>query len=293
MMEDDMKRIGFIGAGSIGAPMAKCIVRAGYQTLVCDKRPKSLVIFKEMGAIVTEKVSDCADREMVIVMVADDAQVREVVLGSDGLLNAVDQNRPPVLAVMSTVLPETIQELAPKCAEKNVRLVDAPVSGFPMRAEQGKLTIMVGGKKEDLDLMRPVFKVMGENIYHTGELGTGEITKLVNNIIAITNIFITAEAMTIGQNYGMSPNKLASIMETSSGRNFATKDWASGRKFFEIFSENLDMTKTVLDLCRKDLKNCQELGRGVNVASPLLDQIVGALKNFSYEEIKERWHSVL
>ena len=288
-----MKRIGFIGVGSIGAPMARCIVRAGYQTTVCDKRPQALEAFKEMGAIVTEKVSDCADREVVIVMVADDAQVREVVVGSDGLLNAVDQNRPPMLAVMSTVLPETIQKLAPKCTEKKVRLVDAPVSGFPMRAEQGKLSILVGGEKADVDAMRPVFEVMGENIYHTGALGAGEITKLVNNIIAITNIFVTAEAMMVGQKYGMDPYKLASIMDTSSGRNFATKDWEMGRGFYKIFSENLDMAKTALDLCRKDLEHAQKLGQGVNVASPLLDQIVGALNNFSYEEIKERWHSVL
>jgi len=113
-----MKRIGFIGLGSIGAPMARCIVRAGYQTTACDKRPQALGASKEMGAIVTEKVYDCADRDVVIVMVADDAQVWEFVLGSNGLLPAVDQNRPLMLAVMRTVLPETIQKLAPKCAEK-------------------------------------------------------------------------------------------------------------------------------------------------------------------------------
>ena len=288
-----MKRIGFIGLGSIGAPMARCIVRAGYQIVVCDKRPKSLVIFKEMGAIVTEKVSDCADREVVIVMVADDAQVREVVLGSDGLLNAVDQNRPPMLAVMSTVLPETIHKLAPKCAEKKVRLVDAPVSGFPTLAEQGKLSIMVGGEKVDVDAMRPVFEVMGENIYHTGALGSGDVTKIVNNIIGITNMFLSVEAMLIGQKCGMEPFKLAPILETSSGRNFATKDWEKGRAVFKIFSQSIDLTKVLVDLSLKDLKHAQKLAKGANVECPLLDYIIQALSNFSYEEIKERWHSVL
>jgi 3-hydroxyisobutyrate dehydrogenase-like beta-hydroxyacid dehydrogenase len=288
-----MERVGFIGVGSIGAPMARCLIRSGYKLTVCDKRPEALEILGEMGARVTDKPSDCADNEMIIVMVANDSQVKEVVLGSEGLLDAVDPSRPPLLAIMSTVLPQTTQELAPNCALKNVRLVDAPVSGMPVAAEEGKLSIMVGGEEADLAAMRPVFEAMGENVYHTGSLGTGDVTKLVNNIIGVTNLFLSVEAMLVGQKCGMDPYKLATILETSSGRNFSTKEWEKGRAVFKFFSQSLNLSKILVDLSRKDLEHAKELAKNLNLACPLLDHIVQAVNNFSYEEIQERWHSVI
>jgi 3-hydroxyisobutyrate dehydrogenase len=287
-----MKKIGFIGVGSIGAPMARCLFRAGYSLTVCDKSPTALKTFREMGARVTDKPADCADQDMIIVMVANDSQVKEVVSGPEGFLKAVDPKRPPFLAIMSTILPQTTQGLAPQCAKKNVRLVDATVSGFPVVAEAGKLTIMVGGEKEDLEAMRPVFMAMGENIYHTGLLGSGDVAKLVNNIVGITNLFLSAEAMLVGKKYGMDLSKMAAIMETSSGRNFSTKDWERGRANFTFFAQSLDLSKVLVDLCVKDLEHAQELAKNAGLACPLLDQIVQAVKLFTYEEIKERFHAV-
>lgn len=287
-----MKKIGFIGVGSMGAPMARCVFRAGYSLTVCDKSPTALKTFREMGARVTDKPADCADQDMIIVMVANDSQVKEVVSGPEGFLKAVDPKRPPFLAIMSTILPQTTQGLAPQCAKKNVRLVDATVSGFPVVAEAGKLTIMVGGEKEDLEAMRPVFMAMGENIYHTGLLGSGDVAKLVNNIVGITNLFLSAEAMLVGKKYGMDLSKMAAIMETSSGRNFSTKDWERGRANFTFFAQSLDLSKVLVDLCVKDLEHAQELAKNAGLACPLLDQIVQAVKLFTYEEIKERFHAV-
>ena len=292
-MEDDMERIGFIGAGSIGTPMVKRLILSGYDVIVCDKRAEALEGFEEMGARITDRPSECASNDMVIVMVANDSQVKEVVSGPDGLLSAVDPKQPPLVAVMSTVLPDTIRGLTAQCQEKNVRIVDAPVSGFPTRAEQGTLTIMVGGEKADLDAMRPVFEVLGEDIFHTGTLGSGEITKLINNIICVTNIFLTVEVMLIGQKCGMDPYELAGIMETSSGRNFATKDWEAARPIFEKFSRTIDLSKVLVDLSRKDIEHAQELARNVGVECPLLDHIVQAIKNSQYDEIRERWGAML
>jgi 3-hydroxyisobutyrate dehydrogenase len=278
--------------GSMGTPMARCVFRAGYSLTVCDKSPTALKTFREMGARVTDKPADCADQDMIIVMVANDSQVKEVVSGLEGFLKAVDPKRPPFLAIMSTILPQTTQGLAPQCAKKNVRLVDATVSGFPVVAEAGKLTIMVGGEKEDLEAMRPVFMAMGENIYHTGLLGSGDVAKLVNNIVGITNLFLSAEAMLVGKKYGLDLSKLAAIMETSSGRNFSTKDWERGRATFAFFAQSLDLSKVLVDLCVKDLEHAQELAKNAGLACPLLDQIVQAVKLFTYEEIKERFHAV-
>jgi len=272
--------------------MVRSLVRAGYQVTVCDKSAQALEKLKGHAFRVTENPKDCSDSEMIIIMVANDSQVKDVVLGADGFMDAVDPRRPPLLAVMSSVLPQTVQDLAPHCAKKGVRLVDAPVSGMPIAAEQGKLTIMVGGEEADLDEMRPVFRAMGENIYHTGPLGSGDITKLVNQIIAVTNLFLSVEAMLLGKKLGMDLHKLAAILDNSSGRNLSTKDWEKGRAIFELFSQTLDLSKVMVDLSRKDLGNAQELAKSVNHECPLLDHIVRAVNGFSYQEIKERWHSV-
>ena len=173
-----------------------------------------------------------------------------------------------------------------------MRLLDAPVSGFPTRAAEGKLSIMVGGERKDFDAMQPVFKVMGENIYHMGELGTGEISKLVNNILGISNLFLSVEAMRIAQKSSMDLKKITSVLEKSSGRNFATQDWEKRRAVYQIFSQSDDLAKVAYDLCLKDLKHAKELAEEVNVDSPFLAHIIRALQSFSSEELKEQWHAV-
>ncbi len=288
-----MKKIGFIGVGNMGTPMAMCLIRAGYELVVCDKRFIALERFKAIGVSVTEKPADCARTEMVIIMVGDDVQVEETLLGTDGILNAVRAQNPPLLAIMSTILPGTAKRLASHCANKNVRLMDAPVSGMPVLAEKGKLTIMAGGEKDDLEAMRSVFEMMGENIFYTGSLGTGSTTKLVNNIIGLTNLFLCAEAFQIGQKLEMDLPTLASIFEKSTGRIFLTKDWENSRKIFEIFSKDLETSKVTVELARKDLEHARQLAKEANVACPLFDRIVEAVYRLSYKEVNERWHSLI
>ncbi|MBT3227071.1 MAG: NAD(P)-dependent oxidoreductase [Deltaproteobacteria bacterium] len=287
-----MMSVGFIGVGSIGAPMAKRLIQSGYQLCVCDQNAEALKNFSNLGAKTTEKPSDCAVCDFVIVMVANDAQVQEVLEGPEGLLNSIDADKTLYLAVMSTVLPSTVQMLAPLCAKKNVRLLDAPVSGFPTRAAEGKLSIMVGGDSKDFEAMQPIFKVMGENIHHMGELGTGEISKLVNNILGITNLFLGVEAMLTAQKSGMDLKKLTSVMDKSSGRNFATQDWEKGRAVFQTFSQSDDLAKVAYDLSLKDLEHAKKLAEEVDVKSPFLDHIIRAFQSFSPEELKEQWHAV-
>jgi 3-hydroxyisobutyrate dehydrogenase len=148
---------------------------------------------------------------------------------------------------------------------------------------------MVGGEAADLEAMRPVLKTMGENIFHTGPLGSGDVTKLVNNIVGVTNLFLSVEAMLVGKKYGMDLTKLSAIMETSSGRNFSTKDWERGKATFAFFAQTLDLSKVLVDLCRKDLQHALEMAQKAGLSSPLLEQVVQAVKKFTYEEIKERW----
>ena len=287
-----MKRIGFIGLGSIGAPMARSIIRAGYEVTVCDKFPAPLKPFQANGVEAVQRPADVAGNEMIVIMVANDEQVKETIVGPDGILDAVNTSDPPLLAIMSTILPQTTQDLARLCATRNIRVVDATVSGLPTVAERGELTIMVGGDESDLEEMRPVFKAMGQNIYHCGPLGSGDITKLVNNIIGVTNLFLTVEAMLVGKKLGMDPFNLSKILEKSSGRNMSTKDWNNGRAIFEMFSSTPELSGLMIDLSRKDLLHAQQLAQSVNLDVPLLDHIVSAVDRFQPEEIMRRWQAV-
>jgi 3-hydroxyisobutyrate dehydrogenase len=286
-----MESIGFVGVGSIGSPMARCLAKAGYKLTICDKNVEAREKFTENAVRITDKPSDCAGSEMIIVMVASDSQVKEVILGSNGVLSGVNPDRPPLLAIMSTILPQTTKEVALQCEKKGVRVVDATVTGGPLVAEQGKITIMVGGGNADFEVMRPIFEVMGEHIYHTGALGSGDVTKLVNNIIGATNIFLTLEAMLLGKKCGMDPDRLASILKTGSGLNFLTYDWEKGRAFMDFFFKNQDSAKLACDFGRKDLGHALELALEAGVACPLLDKVVEAVKRFSPEELLEKWHS--
>ena len=287
-----MKRVGFIGVGSIGAPMARCVIRAGFKVTVCDNNPKALQQFAASDIEFADTPADCASQDMVIVIVANDQQVKEVVLGDTGLLSAVDPRKPPRLAIMSTVMPETVHAVADLCARKAVRVIDAPVSGLPVVAEQGKLTIMVGGTTNDLEDMRPVLRSMGENIFHTGSLGTGEVTKLVNNVVGLTNLFLTVEAMLIAKHHGMDLLRIAAIMETSSGRNFSTQDWDRAKATFAYFARSLDLSKVAVDVSSKDLRHAQELARQAHVACPLLDRIADAVSGLSYQEVQANWAAI-
>jgi 3-hydroxyisobutyrate dehydrogenase-like beta-hydroxyacid dehydrogenase len=150
-----METVAFIGVGSIGAPMARCVARAGFELTVCDTNPTALAQFDSVAAKLTDEAGDCADRDMVIVIVTNDKQVKDVMIGANGVLANMDPTRPPAVAIMSTVLPQTVQQVADACVAKQVHLVDAPVSGLPVVAEKGELAIMVGGDSADLELMRP------------------------------------------------------------------------------------------------------------------------------------------
>ena len=287
-----MRTVGFIGVGNIGNPMAMCLVKAGIGVIVCDKRRSALQGFEAMEVPTTAKPSGCSGCDIVIVMVADDGQVEEVLLGADGLLNSVDPEHPPLLAIMSTVMPDTIKNLSSPCEQKNVRLIDAPVSGGPIVAAEGKLAIMVGGEEQYLNEMRPVLEVMGATIYHAGPLGNGTITKLVNNILGISAFFVASEAFDLARQLGMDPHALCAIFENSTARNFLTRDWESGRKIFASFSENLDACKVAVNLSRKDLHHALNLSAKAGIRSTFLENIVQGINHMSYEEINEKWKSL-
>lgn len=288
-----MKKIAFIGVGGIGNPMAKCLIRSGFNLVVYDVRKAAMNNLLAMGATAAANLSECAANEAIVVMVANDAQVEEVVCGSGGILDSLPAGAHPIVTVMSTIAPTTVKRIGALCQIKGIDIMDAPVSGTHIAAEHGKLSIMVGGSERTLEIMRPVLAAMAKNIYHAGGLGAGEAAKLVNNILGVTNMFLTIEALEVGIINGLSLEKLLSIVETSSGTNFYIKNWVMAKDFYSYFSQDRPTAEILLSLCLKDLEHAYELEKASNYDSPLLRNIIGSFKEFTPEYVMHHWNRLM
>lgn len=196
-------RAGFVGLGSIGRPMARRLCLGGLATTVFDLVPAAVDELAAAGAAPADSPRAVAAAADVIgVCVRDDADVRVVVLGDDGLLAGAAPGT--VIAIHSTILPRTVRELGVSAAAHGVAIVDACVTGGPMGAEQGRLTYMVGGEAADLERCRPVFATAAKTIVHTGALGTGAATKLCNNLMTYLGFLAAFEATLLARESGLS-----------------------------------------------------------------------------------------
>lgn len=288
-MQTTLKTIGFIGVGGIGRPMAEQLIKSGFSLIACDKRESALEPFAALGAQVTTNPSACAAADMVIVMVADDAQALSVVSGPDGLYDAIDPDHPPLVAIMSTVLPKTIEALAAILAGKQVHLVDAPVSGGAVGAAKGALTIMAGGDAADLASMAPAFEALSSRLFHCGERGAGAAIKILNNLMGITTQFLMTEVALIATRLDIDLSLLAEVMDASSGRNISTLDYEAQKAMFRHSVSDPTALKAVVDICRKDLRLAQTLAEQQDVAAPLLNAIAPAHRAIAYEDTLAAW----
>jgi 3-hydroxyisobutyrate dehydrogenase len=284
-----MEQIGFIGVGSMGSRMARRLHRAGYRLTVCDRDLAPLRAFEQLGATIAQMPSACGRSDLVILMVANDAQLKEAVLEPNGLLSGIDAGAPPVVAVMSTVLPETIQALAKPLSRKKVTLLDAPVSGGLAGAEAGTLTIMAGGAQEDLERLRPILQAMATTIFHCGELGSGQLTKIVNNMVGVSNLFLVAEAMTLAKSCGLDPERLAAIMDASSGRTAYTGNWVARKATYGAIAASPDRMQSHVDICRKDLNCALTLANNAHIRMRVFEGIATAIANESDTEFGQIW----
>ncbi|UVJ44622.1 3-hydroxyisobutyrate dehydrogenase [Pseudomonas sp. LS1212] len=210
-------RIAFIGLGNMGAPMARNLIKAGHQLDVFDLNTTVLAEFKELGGNICasprETVREC---ELVITMLPAAAHVRSVYLNEDGVLAGI---RAGTLAVeCSTIDPQTAREVSAAAAKQGVPLADAPVSGGTGGAAAGTLTFMVGATDELFGKLQPVLAQMGRNIVHCGEVGTGQIAKICNNLLLGISMIGVSEAMALGEALGIDTKVLAGVINSSTGR---------------------------------------------------------------------------
>ncbi|MGW2516888.1 NAD(P)-dependent oxidoreductase [Streptomyces sp. NPDC001617] len=219
-------RVGFIGLGSQGAPMARRIIDAGHETTLWARRPATLVPFADTPAKRATSPADLASvSDLVCVCVVDDADVEEVVTGEHGVLSGLRKGG--VIAVHSTVHPDTCRRLADRARTHGVTLVDAPVSGGGPRAAEGRLVVMVGGEPGTVAYCRPVFATYGDPVVHTGPLGTGQVAKLLNNLLFTANLATAADTLALGRDLAVDPAALAQILGKGSAASFALDRVAS------------------------------------------------------------------
>lgn len=202
-----MKKIGFIGLGIMGRPMALNLVKAGYALTVYDLNPDPVKALVAAGATEGKSCQDCAERtEVVITMLPNSPEVKEAVLGDKGVLDGV--NAGMILVDMSSIAPLVSQEIAAKLAKKGVEMLDAPVSGGEPKAIEGTVSIMVGGKQAIFDEVKDMLLVMGGSAVLVGDIGSGNTTKLANQIIVALNIAAMSEAMVLATKAGVDAEKV-------------------------------------------------------------------------------------
>lgn len=265
--------IGFIGLGIMGKPMAGNIRKAGFPVVVYDLLPAAVAELEALGASAAESPRALAEQvEIVVLCLPDSPDVETAVAGEDGVLAGIAPGK--LIVDMSSISPVTARALAAQAAAQGVDMLDAPVSGGPMGAIQGTLSIMVGGNAEAFDRAMPVLQAMGKTILHMGEAGAGQVTKACNQAIIAVSIQAVAEAMLLAAKAGVDPAK---VREALLGGHAFSKvlDYQGGRFLERDFTPGF---KTRLQY--KDLNVVMETARTYGAPMPaaaLVHQFYNAL----------------
>jgi 3-hydroxyisobutyrate dehydrogenase len=254
-----VEKLGFIGIGTMGTPMSKTLLAAGFSLVVYDVNAKAVEPLVAMGAEVAASPADLAERcGKVITMLPNSGIVEQVVLGTSGLAKGFHPGS--VLMDMSSSVPTSTREIADKLSAIAVEMIDAPVSGGPVGAAEGSLTIMVGGKEEVYESCLPILRAMGKNIFLVGTNGSGHTIKCLNNMMFAVNMLGVCEALVLGVKAGLSPEKIVEVVSTGSGRSYAI-DTKAVR---QILANNYRPGFTT-DLLFKDVDIATTLGHQLGV----------------------------
>jgi 3-hydroxyisobutyrate dehydrogenase-like beta-hydroxyacid dehydrogenase len=268
-MEVDM-RIGFIGLGNMGGPMALNLIKAGHSLVVNDIRRQMAEPHLSAGAKWAETAADVArEAELVLTSLPGPKEVEEVCLGGEnGIIHGIHQNS--VYADLSTNSPTVVRRLHATFAEKGIAMLDAPVSGGIPGARAATLSVMVGGDESVYNRIKPALDGIGDKVAYIGEIGAGSVAKLVHNMIAICSNQILAEAFTMGVKAGVPPQALLTAVQNGAyGQGMQLR--ATMPKM--IFRGNFDRVTFALKLARKDLGLATELARENGVPMPLANMV--------------------
>ena len=279
-----MKKIGFIGLGIMGKPMAKNLLKAGYELVVFDINQDAVKEVVAAGAKSAPTSKDVAHQsEVVITMLPNSPHVKAAVLGENGVLEGAKPGL--VLIDMSSIAPLASQEIAAAVAKKGVEMLDAPVSGGEPKAIDGSLSIMVGGSKSLFDRCTELLAKMGKSVVLCGEIGAGNTTKLANQIVVALNIAAVSEAFVLATKAGVDPELVFNAIR--GGLAGSTVMEAKGPM---ILSGNFKPGFKI-DLHIKDLANAIETGHDVGVPLPLTASVMEILQALKVDGKGQNDHS--
>lgn len=268
-------RVGFVGLGVMGKPMARNLIEAGHDLVLYSRTRASVDEVAGASATAAASPREVAEQaDTVILMLPDSPQVREVLDGDDGLLAGASEGS--LIVDMSTISPVVTREIAEACGTRGIGWVDAPVSGGDVGAREATLSIMAGGSEEDFTRAKPLFEALGKTIVHVGPVGAGQVVKACNQVVVALTIEAVSEALVLGSKAGVDP---ATIIEVLGGGLAANKVMeVRGRNFLEH-----DFTPGFrIDLHHKDLGIALATAREYGVALPstaAVDQMLQALRS--------------
>lgn len=258
-------KLGFIGLGIMGKPMAKNLLKAGYELVVLDVNKASVEELVNAGAESAATAAEVATKtDVIITMLPNSPHVKAVALGEKGLIEAAAPGK--TLIDMSSIAPGASQEVAAGLEPKGMDMLDAPVSGGEPKAIDGTLAVMVGGKKETFDKYRDILDVMAGSVVYVGKIGAGNTTKLCNQIVVALNIAAVSEAMVLAKKAGVDPDLVYQAIRgglAGSTVMDAKAPMMMDRNFKPGFR---------IDLHIKDMANALETSRSVGVPLPLAAQ---------------------
>ena len=276
-----MKKIGFIGLGNMGLPMANNISKAGIEVNAFDLSEKALIHAENLGmSIKQDSKSVLEDIDALITMLPNGSSVEKIFL-EDNLLEVI--NKRTLIIESSTISPEISKKISTIAKNHGISMLDAPVSGGVKGAELGNLTFIVGGSQADLEKGLSLFKIMGDKIFYAGESGSGQIAKLCNNMLLAVHMCGTAETLALGVNNGLDPVVLSEIMKNSSGGNWSLEKYNPYPGVMETAPASENYSGGFLNsLMLKDLKLASELALGSKSTTPM-----GKLAMQLYEEMMD------
>lgn len=281
-----VEKIGFIGLGIMGLPMAKNLMEAGHELVLYNRTRKKAEEIAGNGATVADSPKEVAEEsDIVITMLPDSPDVAEILTGEGGVAQGLREGA--LVIDMSTISPVVTKEVAERIRENGGSLLDAPVSGGDVGAQGGTLSIMVGGSEEDFERARPLFEVLGKTVTHVGPVGSGQVVKACNQIVVALNIEAVSEALVLGKKAGIEPEKILDVL----GGGLAGSAVIEAKR--EKFLLHRFDPGFRIELHHKDLGIALAAGREYEVSLPvtaLVDQTLQALRNKGFGD---RDHSAI
>ena len=246
--------IGFIGVGNMGNPMAANLLKVGYEVSVFDREPHKTKNLVSLGASHAESITQLGRQSQVVICsLPGPAQVKEVMFGASGLLNAIQPGS--IIIDTSTSSVELAQELSSLLEQKNVGFLEAPVTNAVDFAALGKLSIFVAGKQADFERCKPIFEVLGEKIFYVGKPGNGATIKLLTNLLWFTHAAVIGEALMLGAKADIPLETVAEAIQSSAGNS-----WVAQHDIPSIFAGHYDPSFS-LALCCKDLNLVNQIAQ--------------------------------